>query len=484
NYVYNEIATEMIKQELLDGHAVSIAYHADQAMDPDARMIIFKDILVKMGVDESDADKFFQIEKGEIDESSLTEKELFEVMKIRLFGYTYMPFEEMKFDTLEEITAAVEEAKAAAEAAAAKEASDTDDTAARAAAERIGVDYDKAMEILTEQSEASKGNYMKTENYAQYCYDENAGVNHGVVIVGYDDNFPASDFLEGNQPPADGAWIVRNSWGPLYGNDGYFYLSYYDRTITTPESFEYAVEEASRQKTTMLINEYDFMPTASVSGWSSKTPVYMANEFTLDMDAVLTCVSCMTATFNTNVTAAVYLLNENAKNPTDGELLDVCTVDFKYAGYHRIPLNQNYSLPAGSRISVVQTQRYDDTDGRYYVMPYAIELNSNFSEEYNEMAETLPDLPAMQYGIEGKIGKGESFVCTDDTWTDWADLTEEVKEGFSRAKDYASFDNFAIKAYYNMLSDIEEEHTFGESVPYAGGSIRLCTDCGYSLAER
>ncbi|MCF0145015.1 MAG: hypothetical protein HUJ73_00360, partial [Eubacterium sp.] len=45
NYVYNEIATEMIKQELLDGHAVSIAYHSDQAMDPDARMIIFKDIL-------------------------------------------------------------------------------------------------------------------------------------------------------------------------------------------------------------------------------------------------------------------------------------------------------------------------------------------------------------------------------------------------------------------------------------------------------
>ena len=44
-------------------------------------------------------------------------------------------------------------------------------------------------------------------------YDSNIALNHAVQLVGY-----GSD-------PADGDyWIVRNSWGPGWGEDGYIRL--------------------------------------------------------------------------------------------------------------------------------------------------------------------------------------------------------------------------------------------------------------------
>jgi hypothetical protein len=50
------------------------------------------------------------------------------------------------------------------------------------------------------------------------CY-EHADIqplNHAVVIVGWDD-----DMCDGQ-----GAWIVKNSWGPTFGIHGYFYMKY------------------------------------------------------------------------------------------------------------------------------------------------------------------------------------------------------------------------------------------------------------------
>jgi C1A family cysteine protease len=52
-----------------------------------------------------------------------------------------------------------------------------------------------------------------------------------VLIVGWDDAFPASSFRSGHRPPGDGAFLIKNSWGADWGDKGFAWVSYHDATI-------------------------------------------------------------------------------------------------------------------------------------------------------------------------------------------------------------------------------------------------------------
>lgn len=54
-------------------------------------------------------------------------------------------------------------------------------------------------------------------SYTGGCYEENCSeINHGVLLVGWDDNMCGGD----------GAWIMKNSWGPDWGDGGFMYIKY------------------------------------------------------------------------------------------------------------------------------------------------------------------------------------------------------------------------------------------------------------------
>jgi len=59
-------------------------------------------------------------------------------------------------------------------------------------------------------------NYYSGGCYSNGTYTDE--VNHGVLIVGWDDNMCNGD----------GAWRVKNSWGSWWGDNGYFWIKYND----------------------------------------------------------------------------------------------------------------------------------------------------------------------------------------------------------------------------------------------------------------
>lgn len=52
--------------------------------------------------------------------------------------------------------------------------------------------------------------------------------SHAVSIIGWDDNYSKDNFVEGNRPAHDGAYIALNSWGTNFGDYGLYYISYDD----------------------------------------------------------------------------------------------------------------------------------------------------------------------------------------------------------------------------------------------------------------
>lgn len=89
-----------------------------------------------------------------------------------------------------------------------------------------------------------------------YCYIGNEKPNHDSVIVGWDDNYPRENFnmdLEG-----DGAFICTNSWGEDFGDQGYFYVSYYDSNMGMSNLVYTGVEP---------VDNYDFIYQSDLCGW-------------------------------------------------------------------------------------------------------------------------------------------------------------------------------------------------------------------------
>ncbi|MDO5861177.1 C1 family peptidase, partial [Methanobrevibacter sp.] len=70
--------------------------------------------------------------------------------------------------------------------------------------------------------------YFNEKTSAHYV-NKSLSPNHAVAIVGWDDNYKADNFLI--TPPGDGAWIVKNSWASDWGDNGYFYISYYEKSF-------------------------------------------------------------------------------------------------------------------------------------------------------------------------------------------------------------------------------------------------------------
>ena len=323
----------------------------------------------------------------------------------------------------------------------------------------VSIGYKADMSMPGQEPDEKEESYMNTETWSQYTCDDYT-LDHAVCIIGYDDNYSKENFLKGNSktgesktPPADGAFIVKNSWGSVddqsegrhnSGNwgingTGYFYLSYYDKTIDIPESFNFYTtkdEDVLSSGTDYIVNQYDFMPQSTVTSVIQEDACSMANVFTAEKDQKLIHISTQTATPETTVHYAIYKLNENCSAPDDGEMLESGAVTFETGGYHNIALKGSYPLKKGTKFSVICTQMVSTENGISFEALYGLNVADR------------PGMDGAQAKIYGIINPGESFNFKDGKWVDWSEeskaIIDDTKEVFGI--DVVS-DNLGIKAY-------------------------------------
>ena len=295
-------------------------------------------------------------------------------------------------------------------------------------------------------------------NMAAY-YTGSDDPNHGVTVIGYDDNYPKEKFarndtegkvIEGSIPPSDGAFIIKNSWGKRGTNDfddGYFYLSYYDHCIYSPESYEFD-KNSPDDPAEVNFDQYDLMLTQWYGVTDHNTETKTANVFDAEEDEDLFRISYITASDKTQVIYEIYKNVEN-DDPSSGTLLEKGSNCHSFAGSHMIDLKDKYTLKKGEKYSVVLTMKRvtDDAGTMTYteVFPYQVKFRDDIT-------------------VNGVVNNGESYLYADGKWSDMSSmkdsLTDKAYKQFkdiidsdrslpevkSFTKDGVAVDNYPIKA--------------------------------------
>ena len=287
--------------------------------------------------------------------------------------------------------------------------------------------------------------WMNTENWAQY-YAGPAGLDHAVTIVGYDDNYPKENFtrmidgevVEGSTPPGDGAFIIKNSWGAItdedrrnatvdeYGNmiyenpnasnwgiddSGYFYLSYYDHSITQLQSFSFYTKD-ELDASALRYDQYDLFCGNSYSGNSYAEEVKVANVFDVQQDAYLSMIYFYRSASTIPAHYEIYL-DPQPDAPDSGVLIEEGRVDSCDYGILCVELQDEHFLRQGQIYSVVITQTQEGADGTVvYFEPLSIGYTTS----------TDVDIAAV-------INPGESYTYDNGEWYDLYDYVDVTIDG-------------------------------------------------------
>ena len=189
--------------------------------------------------------------------------------------------------------------------------------------------------------------YYKASTASYYFYgNKSRNSNHAVALVGWDDNYPASKFAK--VPPGNGAFIVRNSWGTSWGEDGYFYVSYYDESFAWNTLYSFSNAEPADNYDS--IYEYDPLGLVASYGYRSAT-AWGANMFQASSATKISAVGFYALAPNMTYTIYIYT-GSTAGAPRSGTLAATQNGKSQYAGYVTVPLASPVSVSARQRFSV------------------------------------------------------------------------------------------------------------------------------------
>lgn len=245
-----------------------------------------------------------------------------------------------------------------------------------------------------------------TQNY------QNTDTNHVATIVGWDDDFPADCFV--TPASRNGAWLVQNSFGEIWGNRGYYWVSY-DMSIPTLCNCSVTKEYSSAIS-------YGRFYDRSI--YSSDLMEKMGKELDsgkVSLEEFLACSDVVTASVyeKKGKIGAIGFWTSAQNQPytieiLDGEFGEVLATrsgSFKYAGYHTVALDEPLSVKKFTVVVKTAGQGCFEGESR------EIRVSTIFAKH-----------PAH---YEAKTEPGRSFVQVGTEWVDVTDPTLMSKLGLS-----------------------------------------------------
>ena len=182
--------------------------------------------------------------------------------------------------------------------------------------------------------------YLNSKTNAYYDPYTGNG-NHAITVVGWDDNYSKNNFY--TAPAGDGAFIVKNSWGSSWGDNGYFYISYYDRVLFAVnkdnQAFTYILNDTVRYTKNY---QYDVAGMTDYLITGKKT-VWYQNIYNATGNEAIAAVSTF---FNTTVDYEISIyVNDVLQLTQNGR--------HEGSGYYTIPLKEYVPVTVGDIFKIV-----------------------------------------------------------------------------------------------------------------------------------
>ena len=243
----------------------------------------------------------------------------------------------------------------------------------------------------------SGSGYSKYYNYnleypAYYCDDASLEPNHQVTIIGWDDNYPVSNFNAEHRPSEPGAYLVLNSYGTGGSYpQGCYYISYEDTMI---ENCLVGITKVSNVDYDNIYQSDPLGPSTQIS-IEDATTIYGANVFTRSCNKFEQINQISIASME-EMDCEVYI------NPVDGDLTSnklqkVSSIVSVKAGYTTIKWDEPVNLTGEKFVVVVK-----------------------FTNE--EIVRVTAEAPSSEFWATATSQKGESFVSTN--LVNWIDLSD------------------------------------------------------------
>ena len=246
--------------------------------------------------------------------------------------------------------------------------------------------------------------YRKTANGAYYCnvntntydsiYDD-----HAVAVVGWDDGYPATNFLSSCRPPGDGAWLVKNSWGTSVAG-GYLHISYYDMTFAMFQNGAVFIPATAEEDYTAV---YGYDRLGYVGCDNDARYALEAAAFTSAWNEEVAAVGFYVMNAPLSFTVSLYTnVTRGASSPCEGGApASTMSGTVDRAGYVTIPLPAPVPIADRSNFAVVYSQ---DQTPVYHALCYS----------YTGYTSCSPQAGNTYLGRLYKVGRS--------TYTNWMDL--------------------------------------------------------------